>query len=119
MAMGRPKRAGEAGAIYHMLNRANRRATIFHKAADYEAFERIIAEALDQARLKLFSFCLMPTHWHLVVSPDVDGEMSRFAQWLGLTHTQFGIDAAATRATQEASQLAKKVPGSFFAPKSC
>ena len=34
MAMGRPKRAGEAGAIYHMLNRANRRATIFHKAAE-------------------------------------------------------------------------------------
>ena len=45
--MGRPKRADEAGAIYHMLNRANRRATIFHKDADYVAFEQIIAEALD------------------------------------------------------------------------
>ena len=33
--MGRAKRADEAGAIYHMLNRANRRATIFHKDADY------------------------------------------------------------------------------------
>ena len=46
--MGRPPRADEAGAIYHMLNRANGRATIFHKDADYEAFEGIIAEALDQ-----------------------------------------------------------------------
>ncbi len=86
--MGRAKRADEAGAIYHMLNRANRRATVFHKDADYEAFERIIAEALDRVQLKLFSFCLMPNHWHLVVSPAVDGEMSRFGQWLGLTHTQ-------------------------------
>jgi putative transposase len=86
--MGRPPRADEAGAIYHMLNRSNRRATIFHKDADYEAFERIIAEALDQVDLELFSYCLMPNHWHLVVSPQVDGEMSRFAQWLGLTHTQ-------------------------------
>ena len=58
--MGRAKRADEAGAIYHMLNRANRRATIFHKDADYEAFERIIAEALKQVQLKLFSYCLMP-----------------------------------------------------------
>ena len=86
--MGRPKRADEAGAIYHMLNRANRRATIFHKDEDYQAFERIIAEALDRVSLKLFSYCLMPNHWHLVVSPEEDGEMSRFSQWLALTHTQ-------------------------------
>lgn len=86
--MGRPKRADERGAIYHMLNRANRKATIFHKDADYEAFERIMAEALEQSELKLFAYCLMPNHWHLVVRPEADGEMSRFAQWLGLTHTQ-------------------------------
>jgi putative transposase len=57
--MGRAPRVDEAGAIYHMLNRSNRRATIFHKDADYEAFERIIAEALDQVDLELFSYCLM------------------------------------------------------------
>ena len=86
--MGRSKRADEAGAIYHMLNRANRRATIFSKNADFEAFERILAEALSLVPIRLFAYCLMPNHWHLVVSPNVDGEMSRFAQWLGLTHTQ-------------------------------
>ena len=26
--------------------------------------------------------------WHMVVRPEVDGEMGRFGQWLGLTHTQ-------------------------------
>ena len=87
--MGRPKRSDEAGAIYHMLNRANRRATIFHKHDDYEAFERILADALERSpKLELFSYCLMPNHWHLVVRPKKHGEMSRFAQWLGLTHTQ-------------------------------
>ena len=78
--MGRPKRADEAGVIYPMLNRANRRATIFHKEEDCEAFERM--------ELQLLSYCLMPSHWHLVVSPQVDGEMSRFGRGLGLTHTQ-------------------------------
>ena len=86
--MGRPKRADEAGAIYHMLNRANRRSTIFFKDEDYQAFERILAEALRHCQIKLYSYCLMPNHWHLVVSPERDGEMSRFGQWLGLTHTQ-------------------------------
>lgn len=86
--MGRAPRADEAGNVYHMLNRSNRRAQIFHKDADYEAFERIIAEALDKFKLQLFSYCVMPNHWHLVVMPQIDGEMSRFAQWIGLTHTQ-------------------------------
>ena len=87
--MGRPKRSDQAGVIYHMLNRANRRATIFRKQEDYEAYERILTEALQRfPDLQLFAYCLMPNHWHLVVRPSVHGEMSRFGQWLGLTHTQ-------------------------------
>ena len=49
--MGRAPRADEAGAIYHMLNRANRRAPMFLKNADFEAFEGILAEALDRVPL--------------------------------------------------------------------
>ena len=86
--MGRPKRADAAGYCYHMLNRANLRATIFHKDQDYGAFESILTEAASKFDLRLFAFCLMPNHWHLCVSPNVDGEMGRFAQWLILTHTQ-------------------------------
>ena len=71
-----------------MLKRANRRATIFHTGEDYEAFERVLTESLKRLHLKLFSYCLMPSHWHLLVSPQFDGEMSRFGQWLGLTPTQ-------------------------------
>lgn len=86
--MGRPKRADEAGGIYHMLNRANQRVAIFDTVGDYEAFEQILTDAIDKFQIKLFSYCLMPNHWHFVVGPEVDGEMSRFAQWLSLTHTQ-------------------------------
>jgi len=86
--MGRPKRADVAGGIYHMLNRANLRATIFHKPEDYEAFERIMAEALAKFDLSLLCYCVMPNHWHFVVQPHVDGEMGRFGQWVSLTHTQ-------------------------------
>ena len=88
--MGRIKRADAAGAIYHMLNRGNRRATMFEKEADFEAFERILIDAVAKFEIELFSYCVLSNHWHLVVGPKVDGEMSRFAQWLTLTltHTQ-------------------------------
>jgi REP element-mobilizing transposase RayT len=52
--MGRPKRADEAGCIYHMLNRANRRDKLFFKDADYEAFERVLTEAVARHQLVVF-----------------------------------------------------------------
>jgi len=83
---GRIKRADAAGAIYHMLNRSNRRATIFVKDADYEAFERILRDAVAKFDVDFQLLCAA-NHGHLVVRPQVDGELSRFAQWRTLTHT--------------------------------
>ena len=86
--MGRPKRAADGGLIYHVLNRANARLPIFEKDGDYEAFERILEQAVARTGTRLLSYALMPNHWHLVVNPVVDGELSRFTGWLTLTHTQ-------------------------------
>ena len=86
--MGRPKRAADGGLIYHVLNRGNARQPIFEKVGDYEAFERILGEAVERTGTPLLAYCLMPNHWHLVVQPVKDGELSRFTGWLTLTHTQ-------------------------------
>ena len=86
--MGRPKRAAQAGYIYHVLNRANARMTIFETDEDYAAFERILSEAVERFEMRLLSYCVMPNHWHLVVHPSEDGQLSRFTGWLTLTHTQ-------------------------------
>ena len=85
--MPRPPRANEAGGIYHVLNRGNARSTIFHKDDDYDAFERILAQGLERYDVELFSFQLMPNHWHLLIRPRIDGEMSRFMRWITATHT--------------------------------
>ena len=86
--MGRPKRANDGGLIYHVLNRANARMTIFEKDGDYQAFERVLEEAVQRERARLLAYCVMPNHWHLIVWPRRDGELSRFVGWLTLTHTQ-------------------------------
>src|SRR5713101_6226580 len=86
--MGRALRAALGGLVYHVLNRANARHTLFDKPADYEAFERILAEAQDECPVPLLAYCLMPNHWHLVLAPEGDGDLSRFVGWLTLTHTQ-------------------------------
>jgi putative transposase len=85
--MPRSPRADEAGGLYHALNRGNLRATIFHKDGDYAAFEKILHEALQLYQVHLLAYQLMPNHYHLVLRPLVDGEMSRFMGWVGGTHT--------------------------------
>ncbi len=85
--MPRSPRADEAGGLYHALNRANFRATIFKKDEDYFAFEKILHEALEIHDVQLYSYQLMPNHYHLVLRPLVDGEMSRFMGWVGGTHS--------------------------------
>jgi REP-associated tyrosine transposase len=86
--MGRPHRAAEAGYVYHVLNRSNARMTIFEDDGDYEAYEEVLSQAVERTQTRLLAYCVMPNHWHLVVWPREDGELSRFVGWLTLTHTQ-------------------------------
>ena len=71
--------------VYHVLNRGNARLPIFEADADYEAFERVLEQAVERYGTDLLAWCLMPNHWHLVVKPQADGELSRFVGWLTLT----------------------------------
>lgn len=85
--MPRPKRADEAGALYHALNRGNAKQTIFHKEEDFVAFESVLAEGLERYPCRILSYQLMPNHWHFVLQPTENGGMSRFLGWVTLTHT--------------------------------
>ncbi|WP_315861082.1 transposase [Stieleria sp. JC731] len=46
----------------------------------------MLGEAREMNQVELFAYQLMPNHYHLVIRPLVDGEMSRFKGWVG-THT--------------------------------
>jgi putative transposase len=86
--MSRAPRRCAGGIVYHVLNRANGRLGIFKTPGDYEAFERVLGESLRRVPVRLCGYCVMPNHWHLVLWPCQDGELSEFMQWLTLTHTQ-------------------------------
>src|SRR5262249_46502847 len=86
--MPRRLRGATGRYVYHVLNRAVGRATLFRKDADYLAFEAILREALDWQPLRVLSYCIMPNHWHLVLWPRRDGELSEYLRWLTVTHTQ-------------------------------
>ena len=87
--MPRVARRSVGGAVYHVLNRGNSRRRLFARDADYLAFLAVLVEALRRwPGVRLLCFCVMPNHWHLVVRPSRDGELSQFMRWLTQTHTQ-------------------------------
>jgi len=85
--MPRLPRKTVGGIVYHVLNRANARRKIFRCDQDYEAFERILAEAHARLPMGILAYCIMPNHWHFVLRPHADGDLSEFMRWLTVTHT--------------------------------
>ena len=86
--MPRRARASTAGLFFHVVNRAAKRSTLFETAEDYTAFERVLDSAVTRHRVSLFAYCVMPNHWHLLLSANVDGALSRFMHWLTTTHAR-------------------------------
>ncbi len=86
--MPRTARTAPGGYVYHALNRAVARLPLFETEHDYDAFERVIVEALAKHPIRLLSYCLLPNHWHFVLWPAADQELTGFLRWLTHTHTQ-------------------------------
>ncbi len=86
--MPRVKRGLSDGLIYHVLNRGNGKAKIFHKEEDFWAFIELIKEAKKRYPLCIFAYCLMPNHFHLVVRPFQANYLSKWMQWLMTSHVR-------------------------------
>ncbi|MCB1992738.1 MAG: transposase [Geminicoccaceae bacterium] len=86
--MPRAPRTDVGGLVYHVLNRANARASLFDDAGDYRHFTTLLAEERSRAGMRLLAWCLMPNHWHLVLWPRADGDLGRFVRRLTQRHTQ-------------------------------
>jgi putative transposase len=86
--MPRTARASVGGVCYHVLNRGNGRQEVFRKPADYRAFLKLLKQASDRLPMRLLAYCLLPNHFHLVLWPKRDGELSRWMQWLMTAHVR-------------------------------
>ena len=86
--MSRQARNTPGGLVYHVLNRANGGLRLFRKAEDFLAFEKVLLEAMGRRPVRLLDWCLMPNHWHFVVWPKKDDDLTEFFRWLTHTHTQ-------------------------------
>jgi putative transposase len=86
--MARGLRQSAAGMVYHVLNRGNARRMIFHKDRDAAAFLDLLHEVRQVIPMRVLGYCLMGNHWHLVLWPRGEGDLSRFMNRLTVTHVR-------------------------------
>lgn len=79
---------GTAGVTFHVLNRGVRRLKLFDHDGDYGAFRNVMAATLEKVPVRMFAYCIMPNHFHLVCSPREDGQLSEFMRLMTVTHSK-------------------------------
>ena len=81
--MSRPLRLEYAGALYHVTARGNARRDIFRNDEDRRVFLELLQREIDQQRWRIYAYCLMGNHYHLLVEtpePNLACGMRRFHQ---------------------------------------
>ncbi|MCK4659227.1 MAG: transposase [Phycisphaerae bacterium] len=75
--MTRIARVVAAGFPHHVIQRGNRRQKTFFRDDDYEAYLALMAEWCSECRVKVWAYCLMPNHVHLIVVPASEDGLRR------------------------------------------
>jgi putative transposase len=86
--MPRVGRIAPGGVIYHVLNRGNGRRALFLKDRDYAAFVELLAKVKQCMPVRILAYCVMRNHWHLVLWPREDGDLSNFMLRLTTSHVR-------------------------------
>src|SRR5579863_3395186 len=84
--MPRTARVAPGGLVYHVLNRSVGKTRLFGKEADLDAFHRVMIEAHERHPIRILSYCVLSHHWHFVVWPEEDRQLTQFFRWLAHTH---------------------------------
>jgi putative transposase len=80
--MPRRSRQGSESGVYHFINRGINKNRLFHGPRDYERYLELMDEHRRDLGIKIYHYCLMSNHTHILLrSPDLHS-LSRFGHYL-------------------------------------
>jgi putative transposase len=95
--------------FYHIYNRGNSKQIIFKTESDYDRFknllyiantsERFVMREIDEINVfnikkkdhlvHIGAYCLMPNHFHILITPATEGGVSLFMLKLGTSYSSY------------------------------
>lgn len=85
--MPRAARLDLGGYPYHVINRSVMGLRIFNTDQDYKLFESVLFSVAREMEMRILAYCLMPNHWHILLHPVADGDLSRYMHRVTNSHT--------------------------------
>ena len=87
--VARKLRVQYPGALYHVMNRGDRREPIFRDDADRQSFLATLGEVCLKTSWQVHAYCLMPNHFHLVVETPQANLVAGMKWFLGTYTSRF------------------------------
>jgi putative transposase len=87
--MPRSARVTMKKSCYHIITRGNQKQTVFKEPADYQKYLLLITRYKNKFKFKLFCFCLMPNHIHLIIEVDNPEDLNKIMHGLNLSYTLY------------------------------
>lgn len=76
-------------AFYHILNRGNNKEVVFHDEEDFRFFLRQIRKYKEKFGLKIYHYCAMPNHYHLLTQSPSHQDLTKFMHAIMLVYAQY------------------------------
>ncbi|MCK5581390.1 MAG: transposase [Candidatus Omnitrophica bacterium] len=87
--MGRYARINHPGLIHHIIKRGNNREAVFLEEEDYRHYLNTIQRYKKKYEFKLYAYCLMTNHVHLLLETTSQGNISRIMQSITIAHIRY------------------------------
>jgi putative transposase len=81
-AMARKTRFSSPDLAFHVVNRGNDRRTVFRQDFDYMVFMELLREGKRKSAIRIYGYCAMPNHFHLLLQPETKEALSAYMQWV-------------------------------------
>ena len=86
--MARPYRLQVENYLYHITSRGDGRKKIYISKYDYEKFLEYIKQAKEKYKFYLYSYVLMPNHYHLLIGPT-QANLSQIMHYINGSYTTY------------------------------
>jgi len=87
--MSRPKRIDLAFTLYHVISRTNSGDTAFQDSHDHEKFLEYLVRYCDLFHYRIYAWCLMKTHFHLLLESGCLARISELMRRLLTAYTVY------------------------------
>ncbi len=87
--MPREARVTMEKACYHIITRGNQKQTVFREVSDNQKYLLLLTHYKRRWKFKLYCFCLMPNHVHLIVEVANPADLNKIMHGLNLSYAQY------------------------------